>query len=46
MKTSKQPKTEELIWEQTNVPYGGVVPHLHLTPEGRLYAGTLNLARI
>jgi photosystem II stability/assembly factor-like uncharacterized protein len=32
--------TQELVWERTDGPYGGVVHALLAIPDGRLYAGT------
>jgi len=31
---------EELVWEQTNGPYGGLIHYLLAAPDGTLYAGT------
>lgn len=31
---------QELVWEPTNGPYGGYIPALLTTPDGKLFAGT------
>ncbi|MFQ6043586.1 MAG: hypothetical protein ACE5PV_22255 [Candidatus Poribacteria bacterium] len=31
---------EELVWEQTNGPYGGFIRSLLAAPDGTLYVGT------